>query len=137
MVCFECPFFQPRVTNAHHPSPELVKEEYLQLKLQQEIAKEVEDKISKTRRTAMLHEQLNVIKKELGLSKGARLGACTCCLQWNLMGAPPDDKEALVEKFTARLSALTLPETTKVWRIFRFSGFFSHPKMQPGIADGD
>ena len=53
-----------------HPA-ELVKAEYLQLRLQHEIAKEVEDKITKTRRTAMLHEQLNVIKKELGLSKGA------------------------------------------------------------------
>jgi ATP-dependent Lon protease len=64
-------FFIPSAfVHAAKKPTELVKEEYLQLRLQQEIAKEVEDKITKTRRTAMLHEQLNVIKKELGLSKG-------------------------------------------------------------------
>ncbi len=62
--------------------------------MQQEIGKEVEDKIAKTRRTAMLHEQLQVIKKELGLTK--------------------DDKEALVEKFTSRLASMKLPDAAKV-----------------------
>ncbi len=94
---------------------ELVKEEYLQLKLQQEIAQEVEAKITKTRRTAMLHEQLHVIKKELGLVKGAPGGRGPPARRHGADPAAPDDKEALVEKFKARLATRKLPAAAQVW----------------------
>lgn len=47
----------------------LLKEDYLQTKLQNEISQEVEDKINKARRQHMLQEQLKIIKRELGITK--------------------------------------------------------------------
>ena len=58
-------------------------------KLQTEISKQVEDKMSETQRKYMLMEQLNQIKKELGLEK--------------------DDKETLIAKFTERIAELAVP----------------------------
>ena len=57
---------------------ELLKRELLQCKIQNKISEEVEERVSKTRREHMLHEQLRAIKKELGLGK--------------------DDKEAIVAR---------------------------------------
>ncbi|KAF2358922.1 Lon proteaseue chloroplastic/mitochondrial [Trinorchestia longiramus] len=68
----------------------LVKKEYELSKLQASIAKEVEEKVRTHHRKYMLNEQLKVIKKELGLEK--------------------DDKEAIEEKFRARLKEKTVPE---------------------------
>ena len=68
---------------------ELLKKELLQAKLQQEIAGEVEKRVAEHNRKAMLHEQLKVIKKELGITK--------------------DDKDAVAEKFQARLKGLKVP----------------------------
>ena len=51
--------------------------------LQQKIGKEVEEKVKQQHRKYMLQEQLKVIKKELGLEK--------------------DDKDAVGDKFRARL----------------------------------
>jgi Lon-like ATP-dependent protease len=68
---------------------ELLKKEYLQAKLQREIAGQVEKQVMEHNRKAMLHEQLKVIKKELGITK--------------------DDKDAVAEKFQARLKGLTVP----------------------------
>ena len=50
--------------------------------------------VNKSRRTHMLHEQLNAIKKELGLQK--------------------DDKDALLEKFRARIKDVKLAPEVKV-----------------------
>jgi Lon-like ATP-dependent protease len=50
----------------------------------------VEEKVTKARREHMLHEQLKVIKKELGITR--------------------DDKDAVQEKFRARLEGLQVPE---------------------------
>jgi ATP-dependent Lon protease len=52
-------------------------------KLQAEIKESVDQRISKTQRDFMLHEQLKSIKKELGMEK--------------------DDKEALLAKFQERV----------------------------------
>lgn len=68
---------------------ELLKEELLRAKLQQEIAGEVEKTVSERNRQAMLYEQLKVIKKELGITK--------------------DDKDAVAEKFQERLKEMTVP----------------------------
>ncbi|KAA0188698.1 hypothetical protein HAZT_HAZT003379, partial [Hyalella azteca] len=68
----------------------LVKKEYELSKLQASIAKEVEEKVRTHHRKYMLNEQLKVIKKELGLEK--------------------DDKDAIEEKFRARLKDKTVPE---------------------------
>ncbi|XP_053213531.1 lon protease homolog, mitochondrial-like [Panonychus citri] len=68
----------------------LLKKEFEMSKLQQEIGKEVEDKVKQQHRRYLLHEQLKVIKKELGLVK--------------------DDKDAIEEKFKARLKDLTVPK---------------------------
>lgn len=68
----------------------LLKKEFELSKLQQKIGKEVEEKVKQQHRKYMLHEQLKVIKKELGLEK--------------------DDKDAIAEKFRARLKELTVPQ---------------------------
>jgi len=68
----------------------LLKKEYELSKLQQKIGKEVEEKVKQHHRKYMLHEQLKVIKKELGMEK--------------------DDKDAIEEKFRKRIAELTIPE---------------------------
>lgn len=72
-----------------YKSLSLLKKEYELSKLQQKIGKEVEEKVKQQHRKYMLHEQLKVIKKELGLEK--------------------EDKDAIEEKFRARLKELTVP----------------------------
>ena len=68
----------------------LLKKEFELSKLQQKIGKEVEEKVKQQHRKYMLHEQLKVIKKELGLEK--------------------DDKDAIEEKFKQRLVDLVVPK---------------------------
>nr|CDS24815.1 lon protease mitochondrial [Echinococcus granulosus] len=68
----------------------LVKKELELGRLQQQIGQEVEEKVKAQHRKYMLNEQLKVIKRELGLEK--------------------DDKEAIAEKFRARLADLTVPQ---------------------------
>ncbi|KAJ8303937.1 hypothetical protein KUTeg_017520 [Tegillarca granosa] len=68
----------------------LLKKEYELSKLQQKIGKEVEEKVKKQHREYILREQLKIIKKELGLEK--------------------EDKDAIEEKFRARLKDHTVPE---------------------------
>ncbi|CAG0913217.1 unnamed protein product [Notodromas monacha] len=68
----------------------LLKKEYELSKLQQKIGKEVEEKVKQQHRKYMLHEQLKVIKKELGLEK--------------------DDKDAIEEKFRQRLNEKKVPQ---------------------------
>ncbi|XP_064475268.1 lon protease homolog, mitochondrial-like isoform X2 [Ornithodoros turicata] len=68
----------------------LLKKEYELSKLQQKIGKEVEEKVKTQHRRYMLQEQLKAIKKELGLEK--------------------EDKDAIEEKFRARLKDLVVPE---------------------------
>ncbi|CAH8554341.1 unnamed protein product [Schistosoma turkestanicum] len=67
----------------------LIKKEYELGRLQQQIGREVEEKVKQQHRRYMLSEQLKIIKKELGLEK--------------------DDKDAIVEKFRLRLKDLTVP----------------------------
>ncbi|XP_013173987.1 PREDICTED: lon protease homolog, mitochondrial isoform X2 [Papilio xuthus] len=67
----------------------LLKKEYELSKLQQKIGKEVEEKVKQQHRKYILHEQLKVIKKELGLEK--------------------DDKDAIGDKFRERLADKTVP----------------------------
>ncbi|CAK1542377.1 unnamed protein product [Leptosia nina] len=71
----------------------LLKKEYELSKLQQKIGKEVEEKVKQQHRKYILHEQLKVIKKELGLEK--------------------DDKDAIGEKFRERLAEKTVPEAVQ------------------------
>jgi Lon-like ATP-dependent protease len=61
----------------------LLKKEFELSKLQQKIGREVEEKVKQQHRKYILHEQLKVIKKELGLEK--------------------DDKDAIEEKFREKL----------------------------------
>ena len=61
----------------------LLKQELVSSKLQQDISKQVEEKMAKNQRQYFLQEQLKSIKKELGLEK--------------------DDKEALLQKFRERV----------------------------------
>lgn len=68
----------------------LLKKEYELSKLQQKIGKEVEEKVKQQHRKYILHEQLKVIKKELGLEK--------------------DDKDAIGDKFKERLADKTVPQ---------------------------
>ncbi|KAG1672354.1 Lon protease, mitochondrial [Nymphon striatum] len=74
----------------------LLKKEYELSKLQQKIGREVEEKVKAQHRKFMLHEQLKVIKKELGIEK--------------------DDKDAIEDKFQQRLKVnltdedLTVPK---------------------------
>ncbi|KAF5398280.1 Lon protease mitochondrial [Paragonimus heterotremus] len=67
----------------------LVKKEYELGRLQQQIGREVEEKVKQQHRRYMLTEQLKVIKRELGLEK--------------------DDKDTIVDKFRSRLKDLTVP----------------------------
>jgi Lon-like ATP-dependent protease len=60
-----------------------LKKEFELNKLQQKIGREVEEKVKQQHRKYILHEQLKVIKKELGVEK--------------------DDKDAIEEKFKERL----------------------------------
>ena len=71
----------------------LLKKEFELSKLQQKIAKEVEEKVRKQHREFMLREQLKIIKKELGLEK--------------------DDKDAIEEKFKDRIKDLVIPKHVK------------------------
>ncbi|KAK7595172.1 hypothetical protein V9T40_001605 [Parthenolecanium corni] len=68
----------------------LLKKEYELSKLQQKIGQEVEEKVKSQHRKYILQEQLKVIKKELGLEK--------------------DDKDAIEEKFRARLADKIVPK---------------------------
>lgn len=68
----------------------LLKKEYELSKLQQKIGKEVEEKVKQQHRKYILHEQLKVIKKELGLEK--------------------DDKDAIEEKYRERIRQKTIPK---------------------------
>ena len=71
----------------------LLKQELVSSKLQQDISKQVEEKMAKNQRQYFLQEQLKSIKKELGLEK--------------------DDKEALLQKFRERLEGVEVPEHAK------------------------
>ncbi len=68
----------------------LLKKEIDISKLQVDINRQIEEKVSKQQREYFLREQLKAIKKELGLAK--------------------EGKEAEAEKFEERLKALKLPE---------------------------
>lgn len=68
----------------------LLKKEHELSKLQAKIRNEVEEKVKQQHRKYLLHEQLKVIKKELGLEK--------------------EDKDAIEEKFRARIKDLVVPQ---------------------------
>lgn len=68
----------------------LLKKEYELSKLQQKIGREVEEKVKQQHKKYILHEQLKVIKKELGLEK--------------------DDKDAIAEKYRERIREKTVPK---------------------------
>ena len=68
----------------------LLKKEHELSKLQAKIRIEVEEKVKQQHRRYLLHEQLKVIKKELGLEK--------------------EDKDAIEEKFRARIKDLEVPK---------------------------
>lgn len=68
----------------------LLKKEHELTKLQTKIRMEVEEKIKQQQRKYLLHEQLKVIKKELGIEK--------------------EDKDAIEEKFRARIKDLQVPQ---------------------------
>lgn len=68
----------------------LLKKEYELSKLQQKIGREVEEKVKQQHRKYILHEQLKVIKKELGLEK--------------------DDKDAIEEKYRERIRQKVVPK---------------------------
>lgn len=68
----------------------LLKKELELSKLQHKIGREVEEKVKQQHRKYILHEQLKVIKKELGLEK--------------------EDKDAIGEKFRERIKDKNVPE---------------------------
>lgn len=68
----------------------LLKKEFELSKLQAKIGKDVEEKVKTMHRKYMLQEQMKVIRKELGLEK--------------------DDKDAIADKFRARLKDLIVPK---------------------------
>ena len=68
----------------------LLKEEIELAKIQEDIEKQIEEKVSKQQKDFFLREQLKVIKKELGVEK--------------------DDKSAEIEKLEKRLERLKLSE---------------------------
>ncbi|XP_034246954.1 lon protease homolog, mitochondrial-like isoform X2 [Thrips palmi] len=68
----------------------LLKKELELSKLQQKIGREVEEKVKQQHRKYILHEQLKVIKKELGLEK--------------------EDKDAIGEKFRERIKDKNVPQ---------------------------
>lgn len=67
----------------------LLKKELELSKLQQKIGREVEEKVKQQHRKYILHEQLKVIKKELGIEK--------------------DDKDAIGEKYREKLKTKKVP----------------------------
>lgn len=69
----------------------LLKKEYELSKLQQKIGREVEEKVKQQHRKYILHEQLKVIKKELGMEK--------------------DDKDAIGDKFRERIKVIFFKDT--------------------------
>lgn len=71
----------------------LLKKELELSKLQQKIGREVEEKVKQQHRKYILHEQLKIIKKELGLEK--------------------DDKDAIEEKFRERIKEKKVPDNVK------------------------
>lgn len=73
---------------------DLLKKEYELSKLQAKIRTEVEEKVKQQHRKYLLHEQLKVIKKELGLEK--------------------EDKDAIEEKFRQRIVDLKVPKAVMV-----------------------
>lgn len=68
----------------------LLKKELELSKLQAKIGKEVEEKVKQQHRRYILHEQLKVIKKELGIEK--------------------DDKDAIADKYRERIKDKTVPK---------------------------
>ncbi len=68
----------------------LLREEIELSQLQEDIQKQIEEKVSKQQREFFLREQLKIIKKELGLEK--------------------DDKAAEIEKLNDRIKSLKIPE---------------------------
>jgi len=68
---------------------ELLKKELAVCQLQQQLGKEVEEKVNKQQKKFLLQEQLKIIKRELGLEK--------------------EDKDAVGEKFQARIKDLIVP----------------------------
>lgn len=72
----------------------LLKKELELSKLQQKIGREVEEKVKQQHRKYILHEQLKVIKKELGIEK--------------------DDKDAIGEKYREKLKGKVVPENVMV-----------------------
>ena len=69
-------------------SLELVKRELAVATLQQQLGKEVEEKVNKMQRKYLLQEQLKIIRKELGIEK--------------------DDKEQLREKFVDKMREVNI-----------------------------
>ncbi|KAJ6218681.1 hypothetical protein RDWZM_004493 [Blomia tropicalis] len=80
---------EKNIPNRLYLSLSLLKKEFELSKLQQKIGKEVEEKVKQQHRKFMLNEQLKIIKKELGLEK--------------------DDKDAIVDKFRAKIKDLLIP----------------------------
>ncbi|KAJ3382041.1 ATP-dependent Lon protease pim1 [Entophlyctis sp. JEL0112] len=80
----------PDVPERLHRALFVVKKELANAKLQQEIARNVDKKITRKQQEYFLHEQLKGIKKELGLES--------------------DGKDKLVAKFKERASKLSMPE---------------------------
>ncbi|KAH6589679.1 hypothetical protein BASA61_005559 [Batrachochytrium salamandrivorans] len=76
-----------------HKSLVVLKKELANAKLQQEISKEVDKKMTRKQQEYFLMEQLKGIKKELGIES--------------------DGKEKLVEKFKAKALDLTMPDAIK------------------------
>eukprot|EP00440_Ansanella_granifera_P038418 gb/GFBE01041686.1/.p1 GENE.gb/GFBE01041686.1/~~gb/GFBE01041686.1/.p1 ORF type:complete len:1063 (+),score=300.14 gb/GFBE01041686.1/:1-3189(+) len=72
----------------------LLKKELELSQLQQKIATQIEEKVSKHQREFMLREQLKMIKKELGIDKD-------------------DGSDTLLQKFRERLDAKTVPKEVK------------------------
>lgn len=71
-----------------------MKKELELSKLQQKIGREVEEKVKQQHRKYILHEQLKVIKKELGIEK--------------------DDKDAIGEKYRERIKEKIVPKAVQV-----------------------
>ncbi|KAJ7365796.1 Lon protease mitochondrial [Desmophyllum pertusum] len=69
---------------------ELLKKELAVCVLQQQLGKEVEEKVNKQQKKYLLQEQLKIIKRELGLEK--------------------EDKDAVGEKFRERVKGLNVPK---------------------------
>ncbi|KAH8857220.1 Lon protease like, mitochondrial [Schistosoma japonicum] len=92
----------------------LVKKEYELGRLQQQIGREVEEKVKQQHRRYMLSEQLKVIKKELGLEK--------------------DDKDTIVEKFRLRLKVSNVTRNYLDWLTALPWGITSEEHLDIGQA---